>query len=171
MKTNEVACINGVKILASTISEGLVPVRPVCEALGVAFQSQNAKLKDHPVYSSVVTLSITTGADGKQYEMVCLPIEYFPGWLFSINPANVKEEARDGIIKFQKECNRALFYYFFGSQKKQIEQNAIEISLLEEISELTQQKNSINGTLSEKKKLLDTIRAERLKNEPRLFDD
>lgn len=171
MKTNEVACINGVKILASTISEGLVPVKPICEALGVAYERQFSKLKEHPIYSSSVTLTVMVAADGKNREMLCIPIEYFPGWLFSINPANVKEEARDGIIKFQKECNRALFYYFFGSQKKQIEQNAIEISLLEEISELTQQKNSINGTLSEKKKLLDTIRAERLKNEPRLFND
>ena len=170
MKTNVVAIVNGVEILASAVSEELVPVRPVCEALGIAFQSQNAKLKEHPVYSSAVTLSVTTGADGKQYEMVCLPIEFFPGWLFSINPANVKEEAREPLVRFQLECNRALFSYFFGSQKKRIELDALEIQLLEEIAEIKSQKTALNNRLAEKSKLLEKLRDERLNYENSLFD-
>lgn len=170
METKVVTSINGVEILASKASEGLVPVKPICEALEVAFQSQNTKLKEHPIYNSVVTLSITTGADGKQYEMVCLPIEFVPGWLFSINPANVKEEAKENLIRFQMECNRVLFHHFFGSQKKRIEQDSIEIKLLEELTELNQQKTVITSSISEKKKLIEKLREERLKDEPGLFD-
>ena len=170
MNTVVVASINGVEILASKLSEGLVPVKPICEALGVAFQSQNSKLKEHPIYGSVVTLSITTGADGKKYEMTCLPIEFIPGWLFSINPANVKEEAKENLIRFQMECNRVLFHYFFGSQQKRIEQDSIEIKLLEELTELNHQKSIITSSITEKKKLIDKLREERLRDEPSLFD-
>lgn len=101
METKVVACINGVNILASTVSEGLVPVKPVCEALNIDYATQYSKLKEHPIYNSVIGLSPTRGSDGKLYEMLCIPIEFFPGWLFSINPANVKDEAREGLIKFQ----------------------------------------------------------------------
>lgn len=170
METKVVTRINGVEILASNVSDGLVPVKPICESFGVDYPTQYQKLKDHPIYGSVVGLSPTTGTDGKQYEMVCLPIEYLAGWLFSINPANVKEEIRDNLIRFQIECNKALFRYFFGTQKKVIEQNTIEIKLLEELAELNQQKATLATSIAEKKKLLDKLREERLKDEPRLFD-
>lgn len=170
METKVVTTINGVQILASTASDGLIPVKPMCEALGVSFQSQHEKLKEHPIYSSTVMLSLTVGADKKEREMLCIPIEYLGGWLFSINPANVKEEVRDNLVKFQIECNKALFRYFFGTQKKVIEQNAVEIKLLEELSELNQQKVTITSSITEKKKLLEKLRDERLKDEPGLFD-
>lgn len=170
METKIVTRINGIDILASNVSEGLVAIKPICEAFGVAFPAQFTKLKEHPIYSSVVTLSVTTGADKKQYEMACLPIEYLAGWLFSINPANVKEEIRDNLIKFQVECNKALFRYFFGTQKRVIEQNSVEIKLLEELADLSQQKANLTTSISEKKKQLEKLREERLKNEPDLFD-
>ena len=56
--------------------------------------------------------------------MLCIPLQFFPGWLFSINPDNVKEEARENLIKYQLECNKVLFDYFFSrvdfSQKKEM---------------------------------------------------
>lgn len=170
MKTNVVATINQISIVASEQSEGLIPIRPICEALGVSFTKQNSKLKSHPIYGSVVTLRVTTGADGKQYEMICIPIEFLPGWLFSIHPDNVKEESRENIIAYQIECNKALFNYFFGSQKRQLENNRIEIALLEEIGELTQQKTVVTSELNEKKQALNKLRTDRLRNEPSLFD-
>ncbi|SFO62356.1 phage antirepressor N-terminal domain-containing protein [Prevotella sp. tf2-5] len=126
MKTTNVAIVNGISLqVVSDDREQLVAVKPVCEILGVAYQSQQAKLKEHPIYSSVITLSVTTGSDGKKYEMVCIPLQFFPGWLFSINPDNVKEEAREQLIKYQLECNKVLFDYFFGraefAQKKEQE--------------------------------------------------
>lgn len=170
MKTNVVAIVNGVEILASAVSEELVPVRPVCEALGIDFPSQYSKLKAHPVYAPFIVLSTTVATDNKEREMLCIPIEFFPGWLFSINPSNVKEEAREPLVRFQLECNRALFSYFFGSQKKRIEQDALEIQLLEEIAEIKSQKTALNNRLAEKSKLLEKVRDERLNYEKSLFD-
>ena len=170
METKVVTRINGVEILASNVSDGLVAIKPVCDGLGVDYSSQYQKLKEHPTFNSTISLITTVAADGKEREMLCIPIEFFPGWLFSINPANVKEEIRDNLIRFQIECNKALFRYFFGTQKKVIEQNTIEIKLLEELAELNQQKATLATSIAEKKKQLDKLREERLKDEPGLFD-
>lgn len=114
MNTTNVAVVNGISLqVVADGSEQLVAVKPVCEILGVAYQSQQAKLKEHPVFSSVITLSVTTGSDGKQYEMLCIPFKFFAGWLFGINPDNVKEEARESIMQFQLKCNEILYEYFF----------------------------------------------------------
>ena len=124
MRTINVAIINNVSLqVVADEREQLVAVKPVCEILGVDYPGQFAKLKEHPLYSPVIGLSSTTGADGKTYEMVCLPLRYFPSWLFSINPNNVKEEVRENLMEYQKKCNDILYDYFFSrvdfSRKKE----------------------------------------------------
>ena len=125
MKTTNVAIVNGISLqVVAGESEQLVAIKPVCEILGVAYPPQYTKLKEHPIFGSVFTLSIKTGADGKEYEMVCLPLRYFPSWLFSINPNNVKEEIREQLLEYQIKCNDILFDYFFSrvdfSRKKEV---------------------------------------------------
>ncbi|MDE5813260.1 MAG: phage antirepressor N-terminal domain-containing protein [Muribaculaceae bacterium] len=82
-----IGTINGIEIYAVIDENGqtLVPVRPICEAIGVSLQGQSEKIYDDEILSSVVKQNLTTGADGKQYEMLCLPLEYFYGWIFTIN--------------------------------------------------------------------------------------
>lgn len=124
MKTTNVAIVNGISLqVVADDRQQLVAVKPVCEILGVAYPPQFTKLKEHPIFGSTITLSVTVGSDGKEREMACIPLQFFPGWLFSINPDNVKEEARENLIKYQLECNKVLFDYFFSrvdfSQKKE----------------------------------------------------
>lgn len=114
MKTTNVAIVNGITLqVVADEREQLVAVKPVCEILGVNYPGQFTKLKEHPLYGSVIELSPTTGADGKAYDMVCLPLRYFPSWLFSINPNNVKEDIRENLLEYQLKCNDVLFDYFF----------------------------------------------------------
>lgn len=125
MRTTSVAIVNGISLqVVQDEREQLVAVKPVCEILGVDFSAQRAKLKEHPIFGSTMVLSTTVGADGKEREMVCIPLQFFPGWLFSINPDNVKEEARERLIEYQLECNKVLFDYFFSrvdfSRKKEV---------------------------------------------------
>ena len=124
MTTKNVAIVNGISLqVVADGREQLVAVKPVCEILGVNYTTQVEKLKAHPVFGSVIPLRGTTGADGKTYEMVCLPLRYFPSWLFSINPNNVKEDIRENLLEYQKKCNDILYDYFFSrvdfSQKKE----------------------------------------------------
>jgi hypothetical protein len=103
-----------------------VPIRPICELLGVSVQKQLEKIKEHPILSSVITLRVTVAADGKEREMQCLPFRYIFGWIFTINPENVKEEAKEALIKYQNECYNALYDYF-TSRAEFVEQKQVEI--------------------------------------------
>ena len=102
--------------------------------------------------------------------MLCLPVRYIFGWLFTINPANVKPEAQEAVRVYRRSCYDALYQHFFGTQKRQLEQNRAEIALLEELADLNQQQQQLKQTIADKRKKLEQLRNERLKNEPQLFD-
>jgi len=110
--TNTVAKINNVEIVLVENGEKMIAVKPICEALGISHKPQIERLNSDPILSSVVTLSMTTGADGKQYEMVTIPFKYVFGWLFRIDSRNVKEEAKETVLKYQIECYDALYNHF-----------------------------------------------------------
>ena len=62
-----------------------VALRPLCDALEIAWEAQFRAIKKDPVLTSVVDELSTTGADGKRYSMLCLPLDYLNGWLFKID--------------------------------------------------------------------------------------
>jgi hypothetical protein len=168
-KITTVARVNQVDILVIEDGDKLVAVKPICEALGVAYSSQLQKLKIDPILSSVVLLNNTTGADGKSYEMVTIPLKYVFGWLFRIDSRNVKEEVRENVLKYQTECYEVLYNRFFGSIKKQIETNEMEIAILEQINKLNEQKSEVAVLIRDKKSELETVRKQRLDNQLTLF--
>ena len=86
----------------------LVPVRPVCEVLGLDWSAQRRRINRDDVLSSVVAEMTTTARDGKRYKMLALPLEYLHGWLFGIGASQVKEEFRDKITLYRRECFQAL---------------------------------------------------------------
>lgn len=112
-KTTAVAKVNGIDILIIEGDEKRVAVKPICEALGIAFEPQFTRLKSDPILSSTVTTSITVGADGKQREMVTIPFKFVFGWLFRIDSRNVKEESRAAVEKYQLHCYNALYNSLF----------------------------------------------------------
>lgn len=111
-KTTTVAKINNVKITMIENGEKLVPIRPICQALGIDEDSQRRKINDDEILSSTATLSVAVGGDKKEREMFCLPLKYVFGWLFTINPKNVKPEAQESVGRFRIECYNALFEHF-----------------------------------------------------------
>ena len=54
----------------------------------------------------------TTGKDGKQYKMICLPLKKLFGWLMTISPNKVKAELRGTITRYQEECDEVLWQYW-----------------------------------------------------------
>ena len=53
-----------------------VAVKPICENLGLDWDSQRKRIERDDVLSSVKVIMTATGSDNKNYEMVCLPIDY-----------------------------------------------------------------------------------------------
>lgn len=168
METKIIARVNNVDIV-STSDEQLVAIKPICEALGIDYKVQWQKIRDDEDLSSVMVLSTTTGADGKSYEMCCLPVEFIYGWLFTINPKNVKPDVQEVVRKYRMLCYRALYQHFTGHIKRVNEQNQVEITLLEQLADYNQQKETITKGINDTKRKLEKLREERLKNEPMLF--
>lgn len=157
-KTRTVAVINHSKILVIDNGQKLVPIKPICEALGIAFQSQKEKIESDQILASTVTLSITVAADGKQREMFCIPFKFVFGWLFTINPSNVKEEAKESVIRYKLACYEALYQSFTDSQEfLEAKQDLVE-KKLSELEEITDNFKSAKNLMYDKKKELNKVR-------------
>lgn len=92
-----------------------VPLRPICEYLGLSWRGQLARITRDPVLSEIGMSVIVTipDIDPKSKRphtsaMICLPLEYLNGWLFGISPDRVRADIRDKVIRYQKECYKVL---------------------------------------------------------------
>jgi hypothetical protein len=99
-----------VLVIASHDGEPHVVMKTLVENMGLTWQPQHAKLTDK--FASTITMIVTVGEDGKQREMVGLPLRKLPGWLYSINPSKVAPELRDKIVRYQEECDEVLWKYW-----------------------------------------------------------
>jgi hypothetical protein len=83
--------------------EVFVPIRPVCDNLGVTLAGQRERINRDPVLSEEVT-SVSVTLTQQAREMICLPLKFIPGWLFGINANRVKPMIRERLIRYQREC-------------------------------------------------------------------
>ena len=89
-----------------------VPVRPICDYLGVDWSSQLKRIDRDPVLGNAGMSVVITTTDipdpssrrPNTSEMYCLPLKYIPGWLFGINASRIRSDLRDKIIRYQSEC-------------------------------------------------------------------
>lgn len=86
----------------------LVPIRPICTALGIDFRAQHQKLTAHPTFAPTMVMITTVGADQKPREMVCMPADMIMGWLMTIHPDRIAPAVRDTLIAFQRNASRLL---------------------------------------------------------------
>lgn len=89
-----------------------VPIRLICDFLGVTWSPQRRRILRDPVLSKRlkgVTVTVTPG--GRQ-EMMCLPLDYLNGFLFGLNADRVNPAIRDRVIRYQEECYQILAHAF-----------------------------------------------------------
>ncbi len=86
-----------------TGGEIYVPIRPICDNLGLALAGQRERINRDPVLTEVAT-SVSVTLTQQAREMICLPLKFIPGWLFGISANRVKPELRERIIRYQREC-------------------------------------------------------------------
>ena len=70
-----------------------VPVRPICDYMGVTWSGQYERLQRDPVLSDAMLSVRITRTQDQAREMICLPIDYLNGWLFGINANRVKKKS------------------------------------------------------------------------------
>ena len=114
--------------IVALIHEGkpFVAVRPICERLGLAWQTQHRKLTAPDAHWSV-TMMVTETAAGSR-EALTLAVMDVPLWLATIQPGRVKPELRETLERYQREVKQVLFDHFFGEPAGLRVQNALLVA-------------------------------------------
>ena len=93
-----------------------VPVRPICDYLGLSWSGQFERIRRDEVLSEAirfVRLRRTNTSERRgDPNVLCLPLELLPGFLFGVNAARVKPALREKIIRYRRECYRRLWDVF-----------------------------------------------------------
>jgi phage antirepressor YoqD-like protein len=93
--------------------EVYVPVRRLCNNLGLSTNGQLKKIKNAPHIWEQEYIVIPI--NGINQKTLCLPISKLEAWLLSINSNKVKLELKDKLLSYQKECIEVLHNYWNGS--------------------------------------------------------
>lgn len=131
-----------------------VAVKPICEAFGISAHGQIERIKRSPIWSQLHVLIRATGSDHKQYEMVCLPLKYMFGWIFTIDAEKVRTEAREGIIAYQVECCDVLYEHFYNGRRQSAEKQKTLAKIKQDIEKLREQNTSLARRQNENTKTI-----------------
>jgi len=90
-----------------------VPLKPVCEIIGLSWVAQLERTKAHTVLGRrLQELTVPSGRH-RDYKMVCIPLAKFDFWLATINAARYENEAiKDRLTQFQEKCADVLYAHF-----------------------------------------------------------
>ncbi len=94
----------------------LVPLRPICEYLGLSWNGQRERARRNPALADALRFARVTRANsaGGNPNVLCLPLDLLPGWLFGISADRIRPELRERVVRYQRECFRVLWNAFKG---------------------------------------------------------
>ena len=123
-------------------------VKPIAENIGLNWDSQRKRITRDDVLNSVAVMMTATGTDNKQYDMMCLPIEFLNGWLFGVDAKRVKPEIKASLIQYKMQCYKVLHDYWHTGA-------AIHPSVNEELPSSVKDRNGLIKTVHMTMKRLD----------------
>ena len=91
--------------------EPFVPLKPMCDVLGLAVQAQQTKL--YQAEWARTTEIVVRDSAGRNQGMTAIHADNIPMWLATIKPNKVNSDSRQLLIAYQKEAARALRDYFY----------------------------------------------------------
>lgn len=111
----------GDEVLAVRTEDGsvLIPVRPICDLLGVDWSAQRRRINRDPVLSEElknITVTVSDSYRTVNREVLSLPLDYISGFLFGIDANRVKPELKERLIRYQRECYKVLAEAFHDGQ-------------------------------------------------------
>lgn len=118
------------------------PMKPIAEGMGLDWRTQYRKLiqgdqqKDHADLNGqndhaglnhrnsgsgrrrwgITEIVMQLPGDDQRRAITCLPLRKLPGWLMTIHPNKVRPEIRENVIRYQNECDDALWDYWTKGQ-------------------------------------------------------
>lgn len=106
----------GDQVPVAQVEEGklYVPIHALTDNLGLSFSGQSDRIRRDNVLAAKSRQVAVTGADGKNRQQLCLPLDMIPGWLFGIAANRVKPELRERLDLYRAECFDVLWNAFKG---------------------------------------------------------
>ena len=115
----------------------LVPLKQLCEILGVFWNGQLQRIKKDSLLKSVATVTVATAPDGKCYETLSLPLKFLNGFLFTISDKRLQDKkASEKLLLYKRECYDVLFNYFnqgFALNTEKLKEPAVQKALVSEV--------------------------------------
>lgn len=87
----------------------VVAIHTFTDYLGLDWSSQRQRIERDEVLATEVRRILMTSVDGKQHEMLALPLEFLPGFLFGVQPGRVRPELRDKLMRYRRSCFQVLW--------------------------------------------------------------
>ena len=128
MSQNQITTVDfhGQAIIAATIDgKPYVPMKPICDNIGIDWKGQLERIKRHPVMNKGIRMTRIPSTGGEQ-EMICLPFGMLNGWLFGVDVNRVKAALRDKLMDYQRECFDVLFQHFMPRMEAAMQASAID---------------------------------------------
>jgi P22_AR N-terminal domain/ORF6C domain len=108
--------IAGALVRVGDEAQVYVPVRPICDYLGLSWSGQRERIMRDEVLAEAVQFVRVTRTNTSERrgdpDVLCLPLELLPGFLFGVNTARVKDALKEKIIRYRRECYRYLWDAF-----------------------------------------------------------
>lgn len=91
-----------------------VAVRPITDFLGLDFSAQRRRIQRDEVLTERARPVLMTAVDGRRRELLCIPLDLLPGWLFGVTTARTRPDLHDKLRRYRKDCFRVLWDAFRG---------------------------------------------------------
>lgn len=92
-----------------------VPLRRLCENLGISPDAQRVKL-EAKAWSNTAMIAVLDSV-GRKFEMCCLHLECLPIWLATIETSRTRKDLRPKLELYQKEAAKVLADHFLGRKE------------------------------------------------------
>ena len=89
-----------------------VPLRPICDYLGLTWPGQWERTRGDEVLAPEVRSVRVTLTERGARTVQCLPLDLLSGWLFGVQARRVKPELKEKIIRYRRECFHVLWEAF-----------------------------------------------------------
>jgi hypothetical protein len=109
-----------IQMVTEQDGEVWIPLKRLCENLGVDPTRQTQKVESDPRFS--YRHMSATAPDGKNYGMFCIPVSQVSAWLFSINPNKVRPDLQEKLLFYQKGS----FYHIITTWYQGMQKSAPE---------------------------------------------
>jgi len=96
-----------------------VALRPIVDHLGLTFGSQRLRVLRDRILAARTRTMLMTATDGRRRELLCIPLDLLPGYLFGIDTGRVRPELVDKLDRYRTDCFRVLWDAFKGGVGKE----------------------------------------------------